>query len=253
MSQKDSVSNPDKPQTFISHLVEIRQRLLIIVAAVFVVFLILFSFAGDLYSFVAQPLLRYLPEGSSMIATQVASPFLTPFKLSMVLAIFITIPLILYQIWAFVAPGLYEHEKSLVSPLLIASTLLFYLGAAFAYYVIFPVIFEFFMSISLDGVTQMTDITDYLDFVLKMFLAFGIAFEVPVVIILLVRMGIMSVQALSEKRPFVIVGSFVFGMLITPPDVLSQILLALPMWVLFELGLIIARGIKPKENDLIDS
>ncbi len=253
MSQKDSVSNPDKPQTFISHLVEIRQRLLIIVAAVFVVFLILFSFAGDLYSFVAQPLLRYLPEGSSMIATQVASPFLTPFKLSMVLAIFITIPLILYQIWAFVAPGLYEHEKSLVSPLLIASTLLFYFGAAFAYYVIFPVIFEFFMSISLDGVTQMTDITDYLDFVLKMFLAFGIAFEVPVVIILLVRMGIMSVQALSEKRPFVIVGSFVFGMLITPPDVLSQILLALPMWVLFELGLIIARGIKPKENDLIDS
>lgn len=249
MSDKQT-DTPTTGQTLISHLIEIRDRLLRIVIAVLVVFLILFSFAGDIYSFIAQPLLRYLPEGSSMIATQVASPFLTPFKLSIVMAIFLTAPLILYQVWAFVAPGLYQHEKTLVMPLLVASTILFYLGAVFAYYVIFPVIFEFFMSIQLTGVTQMTDITDYLDFVLKMFLAFGLAFEVPVVIILLVKMGIMTVEALAEKRPYIIVGSFIFGMLITPPDVLSQILLALPMWVLFELGLIIGRWIKPKEDGL---
>lgn len=241
MKKLPAGATEDKEQTFISHLIEIRERLLKIVAVVVVIFLALFYFAADLYGWLAQPLLRYLPENASMIATQVASPFLAPFKLSMVLAIFIAVPFIFYQIWAFVAPGLYKHEQKLVLPLLISSTLLFYAGVAFAYYLIFPLVFQFFTSITLEGVTTMTDITEYLDFVLKMFIAFGLSFEVPVAVILLTRMGVMSIQSLIEKRPYVIVGSFVIGMLITPPDVISQILLAVPMWMLFELGLVVAK------------
>ncbi len=248
-TQEDDQLPDETEQTFISHLIEVRSRLLKIVVVVLVIFLVLFYFATDLYSWLAQPLLRYLPENASMIATQVASPFLAPFKLALVLSIFVAIPFILYQIWAFVAPGLYKHEKKMVLPLLISSTLLFYGGAAFAYYVIFPIIFQFFTSIQLEGVTQMTDITEYLDFVLKMIVAFGIVFEVPVAIILLVRMGVISVESLIEKRPYVIVGSFVLGMLITPPDVVSQILLAVPVWLLFELGLFVAKLIARNQGD----
>ncbi len=248
-TQEDDQLPDETEQTFISHLIEVRSRLLKIVVVVLVIFLVLFYFATDLYSWLAQPLLRYLPENASMIATQVASPFLAPFKLALVLSIFVAIPFILYQIWAFVAPGLYKHEKKMVLPLLISSTLLFYGGAAFAYYVIFPIIFQFFTSIQLEGVTQMTDITEYLDFVLKMIVAFGIVFEVPVAIILLVRMGVISVESLNEKRPYVIVGSFVLGMLITPPDVVSQILLAVPVWLLFELGLFVAKLIARNQGD----
>jgi len=239
--QEEEHQLEDTEQSFISHLIEIRSRLLRIVVVVLVIFLGLFSFAEDLYGWLAQPLLRYLPENSSMIATQVASPFLTPFKLSIVMAIFIAVPFILYQIWGFIAPGLYKHEQKMFLPLLISSSLLFYLGAAFAYYVIFPLVFQFFTSITLEGVTQMTDITEYLDFVLKMFIAFGLAFEVPVAIILLTKMGAVSVETLSEKRSYVVVGSFVVGMLITPPDIISQVLLAVPVWLLFELGLLVAK------------
>ncbi len=248
MSDQEDHQLEDTEQSFLSHLVEIRSRILRIVIVVLVVFLGLFSFAEELYGWLAQPLLRYLPEDSSMIATQVASPFLTPFKLSIVMAIFIAVPFILFQIWSFIAPGLYKHERKMFLPLLISSSLLFYLGAAFAYYVIFPLVFQFFTSIQLEGVTQMTDITDYLDFVLKMFIAFGFAFEVPVAIILLTKMGAVSVETLGEKRPYVIVGSFVVGMLITPPDIISQVLLAVPVWILFELGLFVAR-LTAKETD----
>ena len=239
----------DTKQSFISHLIEIRSRLLKIVIVILIIFLGLFSFAEELYGWLAQPLLRYLPENASMIATQVASPFLAPFKLSIVLAIFIAVPFILFQIWAFVTPGLYQNEQRLMLPLLISSTLLFYFGAAFAYYIIFPLIFQFFTSITLEGVTQMTDITNYLDFVLKMLVAFGLSFEVPVVIILLTRMGVVNVETLGEKRPYVIVGSFVVGMLITPPDIISQVLLAVPVWLLFELGLVVAR-LTVREKDI---
>ena len=246
--QEEENQLEDTEQSFISHLIEIRSRLLRVVIVVLVVFLGLFSFAEELYGWLAQPLLRYLPESSSMIATQVASPFLTPFKLSIVMAIFIAVPFILYQIWGFIAPGLYKHEQKMFLPLLVSSSLLFYLGAAFAYYIIFPLVFQFFTSIQLEGVKQMTDITDYLDFVLKMFIAFGLAFEVPVAIILLTKMGAVNVETLGEKRPYVIVGSFVVGMLITPPDIISQVLLAVPVWLLFELGLFVAKMIT-KETD----
>lgn len=234
-------------QSLISHLMEVRNRLLHIVVAVLVIFLGLFSFAEELYGWLADPLLRYLPENSTMIATQVASPFLAPFKLSIVLAIFVAIPYILYQIWAFISPGLYKHEQKMFLPLMVSSSLLFYLGAAFAYYVIFPLVFQFFTSITLQGVTQMTDISEYLDFVLKMFMAFGISFEVPVAIVLLTKMGVLDASTLGEKRPYVIVGSFVVGMLITPPDIISQVLLAIPVWLLFELGVIVAKAIDKKE------
>ncbi len=239
----------DMKQSFISHLIEVRSRLLKIVIVILIIFLGLFSFAEELYGWLAQPLLRYLPENASMIATQVASPFLAPFKLSIVLAIFIAVPFILYQIWAFVTPGLYQNEQRLMLPLLISSTLLFYFGAAFAYYIIFPLVFQFFTSITLEGVTQMTDITNYLDFVLKMLIAFGLSFEVPIAIILLTRMGVVNIETLSEKRPYVIVGSFVVGMLITPPDIISQVLLAVPVWLLFELGLVVAK-LTVREKDI---
>lgn len=240
---------PPQDQTFVSHLVELRDRLLRAVVAVLIVFLCLFAFANDLYTFLAEPLLRYLPEGTSMIATEVASPFLTPFKLTLVLSVFVAMPVLLYQLWAFVAPGLYQNEKRLVFPLLLSSTVLFYLGMAFAYYAVFPLVFKFLTGVAPEGVAVMTDISRYLDFVLKMFFAFGIAFEVPIATILVIWSGITTAESLAAKRPYIIVVAFVVGMLLTPPDVISQTLLAVPMWALFELGLVMSRIYTKKQED----
>ncbi|XSG86026.1 MAG: twin-arginine translocase subunit TatC [Methylohalobius sp. ZOD2] len=228
-------------QPFIAHLIELRSRLLKIIAAVLVVFLGLAPFADQLYTYLAGPLLKYLPEQSSMIAIDVASPFLTPFKLALVAAIFATMPFSLYQIWVFVAPGLYRHEKRLLLPLLAASTVLFYAGAAFAYFVVLPLVFQFMTATAPLGVSVMTDISRYLDFVLTLFFAFGVAFEVPIATILLIWSGITTRKALAAKRPYVIVAAFVIGMLLTPPDVISQTLLAVPVWLLYELGLLFSR------------
>lgn len=226
---------------FISHLIELRNRLLRIVGAVVLVLLVLLPFANKLYTLLAEPLLKHLPEGSSMIAIDVAAPFFIPFKLIMMLAVFITVPYILYQVWAFVAPGLYRKEKRLMFPLLVSSTLLFYLGVAFAYFLVFPIVFSFIIGMAPEGVAVMTDIGRYLDFVIALFFAFGAAFEIPVATVLLVAVGITTPQALVEKRPYVIVGAFVIGMLLTPPDVISQTLLAIPMWMLFELGIVASK------------
>jgi len=231
----------ENEQSFISHLIELRDRLLRAVIFIVVIFLMLFSFANDLYHLLAAPLIASLPVGSTMIATGVASPFLTPFKLSLVMSIFIAMPFLLYQLWSFIAPGLYQHEKRLAVPLLFSSIVLFYAGMFFAYYVVFPLMFAFFAATTPEGVAMMTDISQYLDFILKMFFAFGIAFEVPIATILLTITGVTTAEKLKNKRPFIIVGSFVAGMLLTPPDVVSQILLAIPIWLLFELGIIFSQ------------
>ncbi|MGD2118896.1 MAG: twin-arginine translocase subunit TatC [Chromatiales bacterium] len=223
-------------QPFMSHLLELRDRLLRMILAILVFFIVLFPFANDIYTYVAEPLMSHLPEGTSMIATQVASPFLTPFKMSLMAAIFLAMPMILYQFWSFVAPGLYLHERRMVVPLLVSSVLLFYLGMLFAYFVVFPLVFAFLTGTAPEGVAVMTDITSYLDFVLTLFFAFGIAFEVPIATIVLVWMGVTTPQQLKSKRPYIIVAAFVIGMFLTPPDVISQTLLAMPMWVLFEIG-----------------
>ena len=234
-------NNEHEEQPFISHLIELRDRLLRVVLCVLAVFLALSSFANEIYSFLAGPLLQHMPKNTTMIAIDVASPFFTPFKLALVLAVFISVPIILYQFWAFVAPGLYKHERLLILPLLVASTLLFYLGVAFAYYVVFPLVFGFLTASAPVGVTVMTDITRYLDFVLTLFFAFGVCFEVPIFTIVLVWSGIVTRESLAEKRPYVIVGAFVIGMFLTPPDAISQTLLAVPMWLLFEVGLLFSR------------
>jgi len=235
----DKTQLPEQP--FLSHLVELRDRLMRMVLAILIVFLALFPFGNDIYVFVADPLMRVLPEGTSMIATQVASPFLTPFKLALVSAVFIAMPYLLHQFWGFIAPGLYQHEKRLAFPLLASSVVLFYLGAAFAYFVVFPLVFAFLTGVAPEGVAVMTDITHYLDFVLMLFFAFGLAFEVPIATIVLVLAGATTPDKLAAKRPYVIVGAFVIGMVLTPPDIISQTLLALPMWVLFEIGLVLSR------------
>jgi sec-independent protein translocase protein TatC len=232
----------------IEHLIELRNRLLYCIGAVIVVFLGLVAFANDIYTFVAEPLIALLPEGTSMIATEVATPFLTPFKLTFFVAVVIALPYLLYQIWSFLAPGLYENEKSLVAPLIGTSVLLFYAGITFAYFIVFPLVFGFFTSVAPEGVTVMTDIASYLDFVIKLFLAFGIVFEIPVAIILLIRTGAVTPDSLAAKRAYVVVGCFILGMLLTPPDVISQVLLALPMWLLYECGIIIGRRITPKKK-----
>ncbi|MGQ9660057.1 MAG: twin-arginine translocase subunit TatC [Thermochromatium sp.] len=235
---------PDDPgaeQPFISHLVELRDRIIRMLIAVGVMVLVLLPFANDLYAYVAAPLLAQLPEGNTMIATQVASPLLTPLKLALIAAVFLSMPYLLYQLWAFVAPGLYQHEKRLALPLLVSSILLFYLGILFAYYVVFPLVFAFIAGTTPDGVAMMTDISAYLDFVLTLFFAFGIAFEIPIATILLVAIGAVTPADLAHKRPYVIVGVFVVGMLLTPPDMISQTLLAVPMWLLFELGILLSR------------
>ncbi len=232
---------PAQEQPFISHLLELRDRLLRMLLAVLVIFVVLFPFANDIYTWVASPLMAHLPAGTSMIATEVASPFLTPFKLSLVAAIFLAMPFILHQLWAFVAPGLYQHEKRLAVPLLVSSVVLFYVGMLFAYFVVFPLVFGFLTGTAPEGVAVMTDIARYLDFVLTLFFAFGLAFEVPIATILLVATGVTTPESLAGKRPYIIVGAFAIGMLLTPPDVISQTLLAFPMWVLFELGVIFSR------------
>ncbi len=233
---------PSPEQPLVAHLLELRDRILRMVLAVLAVFLVLFPFANDLYILVSEPLRQTLPAGASMISTKPIDPFLIPFKLSLQLAIFIAIPFILYQFWAFVAPGLYKHEQKLVMPLLVSSTLLFYLGMAFAYFVVFPLVFAFLTSTAPEGIEISTDMGSYLDFVMTLFFAFGVAFEVPIATIILVWMGVTTPESLKQKRPYVIVGAFVAGMFLTPPDVISQTLLALPMWVLFELGLIFSKS-----------
>jgi sec-independent protein translocase protein TatC len=238
----------DHTAGFLSHLFELRTRLLRVVILVGVAFAPLFLFADTLYTWLAGPLLAHMPQGTSMIAIDVASPFLIPFKLALMLAIFIAVPYILYQVWGFVAPGLYSHERNLARPLLLSSTLLFFTGVAFAYYIVFPLVFGFFTSAAPSGVNVMTDIARYLDFVIMLFFAFGIAFEVPVALILLVLAGVTTPEALATKRPYFIVGAFVVGMLLTPPDVISQTLLALPMWLLFEVGLVLARTMRRRRQ-----
>ena len=235
---------------FLSHLVELRDRLLKAILSILLIFLPLSFYANDIYSFLAEPLLKHLPENSTMIAIDVASPFLTPFKLAFVAAVFLAVPFILYQFWAFVAPGLYKSERRLVLPLLIASTLLFYLGVVFAYFVVFPLVFGFLTTTAPVGVSVMTDITKYLDFILTMFFAFGVCFQVPIFTIVLVWTGFTSPEELRDKRPYVIVFAFIIGMLLTPPDAISQTLLAVPMWLLFEVGLLCSRFfVKPPDND----
>ncbi|MFT4676755.1 MAG: sec-independent protein translocase protein TatC [Patiriisocius sp.] len=234
----------DEGQPLVEHLLELRTRLLHSVLVVLVIFAPLFYFANDIYVYVSEPLRQFLPEGTNMIATEVASPFLTPFKLTLVLAIFIAIPFLLHQLWSFIAPGLYGNEKRLAGPLLISSVLLFYGGIAFAFFVVFPLMFGFFIGAAPEGVTVMTDINKYLNFVLKLFFAFGIAFEIPIATVLLVWTGATTVANLRKKRPYVIVGCFVVGMLLTPPDVISQMLLAIPMLILFEVGILFSMTIR---------
>lgn len=243
-SQPSDEEKVHQAQPLVNHLIELRNRLLHAVAAVLLVFLGLFYFANDLYLIVSEPLRKFLPEGGTMIATEVASPFLTPFKLTLMAALFIAMPYVLYQIWRFVAPALYHNEKKLALPLLFSSVALFYAGMAFAYFVVFPLVFGFLTQAAPEGVTVMTDISRYLDFVLKLFFAFGLAFEVPVATVILVVTGATSTGSLVEKRPYIIVGCFVIGMLLTPPDVISQTLLAVPMWLLFEIGIIFSRMIE---------
>ena len=236
-----TTEDTDRELPFLSHLLELRDRLLRMLLAIAVVFVVLMPFANPLYTFVAQPLMKNMPAGTTMIATQVASPFLAPFKLTMVAAVFLAMPYILYQFWGFVAPGLYQHERRLVMPLVASSVLLFYLGAAFAYFLVFPMIFAFFTATAPEGVAVMTDINHYLDFVLTMFFAFGFAFEIPVATVLLVWAGITTPEAMVAKRPYVIVGVFVIAAVLTPPDVFSQVTMAVPMCLLFEMGVIASR------------
>ncbi|MDH5631986.1 MAG: twin-arginine translocase subunit TatC [Gammaproteobacteria bacterium] len=235
--------------SFFSHLLELRNRLLYALAGVFAIFLPLIVYSQELYNILAQPLLSVLPKGASMIATEVASPFLTPLRLAFIVSLVASIPWILYQAWAFVAPGLYRHERRLVIPLLASSTLLFYGGMAFAYFVVFPLVFEFFTKVAPEGVQIMTDIKAYLDFVFAMFIAFGIAFELPVAILLLTYAGVIEPESLADKRPYVLIGVFAVAMLLTPPDVISQTLLAIPMMLLFEVGLFFARRIGKRKPD----
>ncbi|MGQ7246693.1 twin-arginine translocase subunit TatC [Halomonas sp. V046] len=254
MSQTGDTPPPEQGHApLIEHLVELRSRLMRSVIAILAIFLALYAFSNDIYQFVAEPLMALLPEGSQMIATEVASPFLAPFKLTLVVAVFIAVPFVLHQAWAFVAPGLYENEKSLALPLLASSVLLFYLGAAFAYYIVFPLLFAFFTQTGPENVQVMTDINQYLNFVLKLFFAFGIAFEIPIATFLLVLSGAASVQSLSAKRPYVILGCFVVGMLMTPPDVVSQSLLAIPMYLLYEVGLLFGRLVKQRRAEKEDA
>ena len=239
--------------SLMSHLLELRSRLLKAGGAVLAVFICLVPFSRQIFSTVSSPLMAKLPEGSTMIATEVASPFLTPFKTSFYVAIMLAIPAVLYQVWAFVAPGLYRREKRLGVPLLVSSVVLFYVGVVFAYFVIFPVMFGFFTSAAPENVQVMTDINSYLDFVLVLFLAFGLAFEVPVVTVLLVLMGMVNIDTLTKNRQYVFLGAFVLGMVLTPPDVLSQTLLAIPMYLLYECGIVLARLLsKPAKATVSD-
>lgn len=250
MSRDPVSKEPLAEASLLSHLVELRTRLLRSVAGVLVIFLALAPFADRLFATVANPLMARLPEGTSMIATQVAAPFLTPFKTAMVAAIFLAMPWILYQLWSFIAPGLYQQEKRLAVPLIFTSTVLFYGGVAFAYFVVFPLMFAFFTAVAPAGVAVMTDINAYLDFVLTLFFAFGIAFEVPIATVLMVWAGFTTPARLASYRAYVLLGAFVVGMLLTPPDVISQTLLAVPVYLLYEAGIVMARIMVPGHKEV---
>lgn len=233
-----------QPDSFISHLIELRDRLIRVVLGILLSFICLFPFANKLYTLLAQPLIAKLPAGAHLIATAVTTPFLVPLKVALLAALLVSLPHTLYQLWNFVAPGLYAHEKKLIGPLVVSSTLLFLVGMAFAYFLVFPVVFGFFVSTAPEGVQVMTDIGNYLDFVIALFIAFGMAFEVPVIVVALVSFGWVSVEKLKEVRSYVIVGAFVIGAIFTPPDVVSQIMLAIPLWLLYELGILAAALIR---------
>ncbi len=242
-AEEDTAKTEDQLEegSLISHLIELRSRLVKASLAILVVFIGLVPFAQQIFSMVADPLIEQLPEGSSMIATQVASPFLTPFKTTLFVALFFAMPVVIYQAWAFVAPGLYRKEKSFAIPLVVSSIVLFYLGISFAYFVVFPLMFAFFNSVTPDGVQMMTDISSYLDFILTIFFAFGLAFEVPIATVMLVSTGMTTTESLKNKRPYIFLGAFVVGMFLTPPDIISQTLLAVPIYLLFEAGIIMSR------------
>lgn len=235
-------------QPFISHLVELRDRLIRCIVIVALIFIGMSFKANEIYAYLAGPLTKHMPPGGQMIAIGVASPFLAPLKLTLVAAVFVAIPFILYQVWAFIAPGLYQHERRFALPLLVASIFLFYAGMAFAYFAVFPIIFQFMIMTAPAGVAVMTDINQYMDFVLTLFFAFGISFEVPIATILLVATGIASRETIADKRPYAIVLAFVIGMVLTPPDVVSQTMLAVPIWLLFELGLVFSRFFTPRRR-----
>jgi len=226
--------------TFFSHLLELRNRLLKIIAGLVVVMLALMPFANDIYIFLATPLMQSLPEGGQMIATEVTTPFFVPLKVVLLAAFIISAPHTLYQLWAFIAPGLYSNEKHLIAPLVITSVILFLCGMAFAYFLVFPVVFGFITSTTPDGVAVMTDIGKYLDFIIGLFIAFSLAFETPVAVVLMVTAGMVSITDLREARSYVIVGAFIIGAIITPPDIISQFMLAIPMWLLYEAGIVVA-------------
>ncbi|MEJ6474257.1 twin-arginine translocase subunit TatC [Pseudoalteromonas piscicida] len=236
---------------FIAHLVELRNRLMKALMSVFIIFVALVYFANDIYAFIAAPLVESLPSNTTMIATDVTAPFFAPFKLTLFVSLFAAVPFILHQVWGFIAPGLYKHEKRMLIPILLSSVLLFYGGIAFCYFVVMPIILGFFTSVGPEMMTLSPDISSYLGFILKLFFAFGIAFEIPVAIMLICWSGMTTTTSLKEKRPYVVVGAFVIAMFLTPPDVLSQTLLALPMLLLFELGLILARfySTKPQQQE----
>lgn len=236
-------------QSFLAHIVELRNRLIRCIIVILVIFIGLFAFSNDLYLYISEPLRAQLPETSTMIATDVASPFLTPFKLTLVLSFFAAMPFILYQVWAFAAPGLYKKEKIIMLPLFFSSVFLFYGGMAFAYYAVFPLVFLFFTSIGPEGVAVMTDIRSYLDFVLKLFFAFGLSFEIPIAVVILSWVGAVNPDELAKKRPYVFVLCFVLGMLLTPPDIISQTLLAVPMWLLFEVGIFFGRLVRSRKQE----
>ena len=239
--QKTALSQP-----FMAHLLELRNRLLRIFIAVLVIFAILFPFSEALYLYISEPLRAFLPSASTMIATEVTSPFLTPFKLTLVSAMFISMPYTLYQLWAFVAPALYQQEKKVAVPLFFASVILFYTGMAFAYYLVFPLVFMFFTSVAPEEISVMPDIRAYLDFVLKLFMAFGLSFQIPIAVVILSWVGTVNPDKLAKKRPYVFVLCFIIGMLLTPPDIISQALLAIPMWLLFEVGILFGRLVSNK-------
>ncbi|MEH6442839.1 MAG: twin-arginine translocase subunit TatC [Oceanospirillaceae bacterium] len=248
MSEQQS-NNEEQELTLTSHLVELRQRLIRAILTILAIFLCLFYFANDIYTIISEPLTALLPEGTTMIATDVTSPFFAPFKLTIVLALFLSMPFILHQSWSFISPGLYSHERRLAIPLLISSIVLFYSGLAFAYFIVFPLLFGFFTSVGPENVAIMTDIGSYLNFVLKLFFAFGVVFEIPIATMLIIWSGITTAEALKSKRPFIIVGCFFVGMLLTPPDMISQSLLAVPMWLLFEVGILMSKVLKKTKED----
>lgn len=237
--------------SFISHLIELRDRLLRAVIVFAVVLVGLLPFANQIYTLLAQPLLSKLPAGGQMIATAVTTPFFVPMKVAMLAAMVITLPHTLYQVWAFVAPGLYAHERRFIGPLVVASTVLFIAGMSFAYFAVFPVIFGFIAHTAPKGVAVMTDIGNYLDFVISLFVAFGVAFEVPIAVVVLVRLGVVDIKTLKEIRSYVIVGAFIVGAIFTPPDVVSQIMLAVPLWMLYEAGILAAGFMQPKPQPMI--